>query len=194
MIRQKVWQYKWLALATVVVLWIAPYFIGVFERFYTYPRAILWHCMHGNYIYLDQHRMKLPLLWWKDGDQYSHFPTYKRASLSGGFPPTITLMYLQPDSRSKSADELVQRQQRAVSYRNSSLLNKTSQTSLLEIKTRWTSLHCMDVPMAFNAKGSSFALDWKTILCDAPGLDSSISYSGPTHEYQEARSIFESFE
>jgi hypothetical protein len=195
LLKMNVWKGSRRTLFAIAILFLTAGYIAVSTDAFTYPQAILWHCIHGNYIYLDQHRMRLPLLWWKEGDQYSHSPTYRRAMLKIGVPSTIDFMYLQPDMRTRDTEDLIQEQKRAVSLMNNEYSDIISrQTSLFTIRTRWIPLQCEETKMGFKSKGVTYMSDFKHTLCQAPGLDSSISYSGPSSESQEAESILASFQ
>ena len=193
LLQKNIWKGGRRTLLAIVIFFIAAWFIADFTEIFSYPQAILWHCSHGNYIYIDGHRMKLPLVWWNDGDQYSHSPTFRRARLTAGVPPMISINYLQPGMRITSTEELVERHKRAVEFLNARH-SAANQSSLFTITTHWLPLQCENMPMVLESNGTSYVLDVRFTMCDAPGLDSSISYSGPSSAYKEAESILSSLQ
>jgi hypothetical protein len=45
---------------------LALFSLVVCIRFYRYAYSTAWHCVHGNHTEIGEHRIRLPILWWKE--------------------------------------------------------------------------------------------------------------------------------
>jgi hypothetical protein len=82
-------------------------------------RAIAWHCTHGNYAEVAGHRVKLPLLWWKnDEDAPYRTVLLVRACVSCGVvQPELQARPLLPGQAWSSDEDNLKAMQKMVKER-----------------------------------------------------------------------------
>lgn len=186
-------QRKWLVVSTVTVALI----VGVLcARYRRYGYAVAWHCAHGNYAEVGGHRVRLPLLWWKERahahdtpDMQDHDEWLARACPSNTiFRPEIETSPTIPGAGRDTDQEELKSTQSIVSTLSHNSVAGSSH-SLITLTPRPFTLYCMRQDLTL------LGVDLTSMLtCQAAGLPYSFTYNGPPTREKEAESILSTLE
>jgi len=160
--------------------------IGLFGvKYQNYIYAVVWHSVHGNYVQVDGHRMKLPLLWWKrEADTYDTTLLVRAARFRTPLESTITVDPLLLGEASDTDQEVLRIAQAMVSSRQN---NSTwDVVSLVTITPKPFNLYCMRDDLSL--------VGYINIMCHAATARYSYTYQGHSIHEKEAMQIFSSIE
>ena len=177
---------KWLAVIAVAFALM----IGLLcFKYHRYAYAAAWHCTHGNYAELAGHRVKLPILWWKeDAHAYDTVLLERACPANTYLKPEIVVSPAIPGSiRDTDQDEL-KATQAAISSRNQDSFVGTS-SLLVVLSPRPFNLYCKRE----NIVTSGIVLS-SNLFCLAPKAPYSFTYDGPPTREKEAETILSSLE
>src|ERR1039458_2734741 len=165
-------------------------------KYRRYAYAVAWHCMHGNYAEIGGHRVRLPILWWKENAHAHDTPDLRnrdewlaRACPSSVLPgPEIKVSPTIPGEVEGTEPEELKLTQAVISTLNHNSESGWSH-SLLTLTPRPFTLYCIKEHV------TGYGLDLGSYLtCHAANLPYSFLYRGPQTSESEAESILSSLE
>ena len=126
--------------AGTVVLALVIILLSV--EYHPYAYAVAWHCVHGNYAEIGGHRVRLPVLWWKEkADAYDTSLLVRACPARTFIKPEITISPTPPGSVRDTDRQELDSIQALVSSANHNALTGTS-SSLVILNPKPFTLYC----------------------------------------------------
>jgi hypothetical protein len=158
-------------------------------EYHRYIGAIAWHCAR-NYAEIAGHRVRLPLLWWKEEDTNAYDTSLLVRACRGCtiLEPQVVVSPMVKGEVHSTDQEVLNFTQAIISAEIHNSTVKTS-PSLVVLKPKAFTLYCARLDLApFGRRVSS------SLFCRAARIPYSISYQGsPTWE-REVESILSTLE
>lgn len=148
-------------------------------------RAVAWHCAHGNYAEVAGHRVKLPLLWWKDDDApYRTILLVRACNSCGVVQPGVLVSPMLAGQVWSSDEDNLKAVQKMIAGRNKSSLDP-ARSSLVTIRSPAFVLYCEKD----ESVGALTTLPNSSLFCEAANLAYSFSFDGDPRFEKEAESL-----
>lgn len=167
-------------------MWSILIFCAVLVLFLFSPaQAVIWHCVHGNYLVISGERMKVPLLWWGVANSNDGSIELRKARIASPFREVSEGLEIRPmekaEMRSRASYELAFKN--ADEMIASGKLKTTAPESLI---TSRGSFYCF--------KSVANAVGPVDIFCGSPDIPLRWSFTGSAKDMSEARRILQSIE
>jgi hypothetical protein len=173
-------------IACIVILIIIG---SLFANYRRYVYAVAWHYEHGNYTEIGGHRIRIPILWWKEDAHAYDTTLLVRAYPAGATdkPEVVASPAIPGEIRDTDQEELKSRRA-DISSRNGNSNSRTS-PSLVVLNARQFTLYC---------KRDDFVLSgidlYSTLYCHAVRVPYTLTYDGPPTQEKEAEAILSTLE
>lgn len=143
-----------------------------------YAYAVAWHCVHGNYAKIAGHRVRLPLLWWKeDAHAYDTTLLVRACPANTYLKPEIVVSPTISGEMGDTNQEELKSAQTVISLKNHNSIAGPS-LSLVTLTSRPFTLYCVKE----EAAPYGIAL-YANLSCHAANVPYSFTYDGhPMHE------------